>query len=178
MTTIISSKTVLHTKLFDVKEIKLQYQNGNRVIHHAAERKKTAIVFPLTDNYELYLVRQYRYLLKKTTIEAVAGYFDAGETPLQCAKRELSEEGGITALQWELLLQTQMGSSVFEAKEYLFLAKELELGKAHPDEGEEITLIKMPLEKAVEKVFLGEINNSGSIIGIMILDRLRREKKL
>lgn len=174
---VVSSQPVFQAKLFNVKEIKLQYPNGNIRTHYAAERQRTSIVLPLTDKYELYLVSQYRYLIGKTTLEAVAGFINKGETPLQCAKRELSEEAGIIAEQWEQLLQIE-SVSVFEAKEYIFLAKGLEIGKQHFDEDENIVVVKLSLEEAVQKVLYGEITTAVSIIGIMVLDRLKREKKL
>jgi hypothetical protein len=71
-----------------------------------------------------------------------------------------------------------MAGSVFKSKGHLFLAKGLEIGENKPEEDEEISIVKIPLSMAVEKVMVGEINHSATVIGILMLDRLRMEKKL
>lgn len=175
---ILSQKTVLKAKLFNVKELKIEFANGRQRIHHIAERKPTVSVFPVTDTQEIYLVSQYRYLLKKRSLEAMAGFVDNKETPLDAAKRELSEETGITANYWKELAEIEMAASVFRSVAHLYLAKDLKKGVAHPDEGEEISLIKISLDEAVRKVILGEINISATVIGILLLDKLKREGKI
>lgn len=175
---IIAKKNVFKAKLFTVEEIKLQLPDKKEKIHHLARRNPTVTVFPLTDSYDLYLVSQYRYMLEKKTLEAMAGFIDSGETSLQAAKRELIEETGIVAHQWEELSRIELAGSVFRAQAHLFLAKDLTFGKPQPEEDEEIELIKMPLQVAVAKVITGEINHSASMIGILMLDKLRKEKKL
>ncbi|HEV2339480.1 MAG TPA: NUDIX hydrolase [Patescibacteria group bacterium] len=172
------TKQVFSAKLFHVDEVQLTYSDGDNVTHHVAIRKPTVSVFPLTDQYELYLVSQYRYLLEKQSLEAMAGFINEHETPLHAAKRELQEETGIRAEQFEFLRSIDISASVFLAKNYLFLAKGLTLGEPHPDLHESIEVVKVPLDVAVQKVMDGEITASSSIIGILLLDRLRKEKKL
>lgn len=175
---LVSQKTVLRAKLFDVKQIDFETKIGKKKIHHQAERVPIVSVFPLTDSYEIYLLSQYRYMLKKTVIEAVAGHVDRKESVIVAAKRELKEEAGITAMQLEEIARIEMSGSVFKSKVHLFLAKGLEIGDNKLDEDEEISLIKMPLDEAVQKVMTGELNHSTSMIGILLLDKLRKEKKL
>jgi 8-oxo-dGTP pyrophosphatase MutT (NUDIX family) len=118
-------------------------------------------------------------MLGKTIISAPAGFMDKDkETPLQAAKRELEEEVGITANQWEALTNVGLGNSVIHSKAYLFLAKDLTFGKASPEEDEHIELCKMSLQEAVGKVMIGEISGVTNMFGILFLDRLKREKKL
>jgi len=173
-----SKKTVFKAELFDVKEISLKSAAGKIKIHHEIDRAPVVSVFPLTDSYEIYLISQYRYMLEKTVLEAVSGYMNKGETTIAAARRELKEETGIEALQLEEIARIQIGANVFKGAVNLFLAKGLEMGDNDPDEDEEIKLVKMPLSEAVEKVMNGEINHATSMVGILMLDKLRREKKL
>lgn len=179
MSTITSSTSVFKAKLFDVHEVKLQHESGRDVTHHIAYRKPTVCIFPLTPDYEIYLVSEYRYMLGSTILAAAAGFMDKeGEKPLDTAKREAQEELGIAASQWELLTKIELSASAFSAQSFLFLARDLEIGTASPEADEQIQVVKMPLDEAVKKVMFGEITISATMIGILMLDKLRREKKL
>jgi len=116
--------------------------------------------------------------LKKTVLQAVAGHIEKKETTIAAAKRELKEETGITSHQLEEIARIEMSGSVFRSKSYLFLAKGLEIGDNKLDDDEEISLVKISLSEAVEKVMSGEINHATSMLGILLLDKLRMQKKL
>lgn len=174
----LSRKTIFKADLFSVEEIKFLSLKGKKKIHHIAKRNSTVSVFPLTEAYDIYLVSQYRDILGKVALEAVAGFIDGNETTLAAAKRELKEEAGISAGQWEELARIEMVSSVFKGTNYLFLAKGLEETLQNLQDDEEIKVVKISLEDAVDKVMSGEINVSSSVIGILLLDKLRKEKKI
>ena len=175
--TVISTKKVYSSEFFDVNNLNLVLDNRPE-IHQVIEVNPTATVFPLTEKDEIYLINQYRYMVGSYVLGAIAGHIEKGEVPLIAAKRELEEEAGIQATQWEELTKIELARSVVHAQQYLFIARDLELGKAHPDEDEEISLIKMPIKEAVEKVFNGQISHAGSIIGILMIDKLKKEKRL
>ncbi len=179
MTKILSEKETFKAEnAFTVKKLQLELPNGKKIVHYIAQRVPAISVFPLTEKYELYLISEYRYLLKKTVLEAVAGRVDKGENFLSAAKRELKEEAGITASICEELTRIELSSSFFRATQRLFLAKDLEISGQELEEDETIEVVKIPLEEAVKKVMSGEIETAATIIGILMLDKLRREKKL
>jgi 8-oxo-dGTP pyrophosphatase MutT (NUDIX family) len=173
----ITEKTIHKSDFFEIKEQTIVGKNKTRK-YQIVERRPTAIVFPLTSSNEIYLLSQYRTLYDKTIFEAVAGHIDSGESPLKAAKRELKEETGIIAGQWEELLRVDESASVIRSTMHIFLARELEEGESSSEESEEIELIKMPLSEAVEKVSKREITNGSTIIGLLYLDKLRKEKKI
>ncbi len=175
---IISQKLILRTELLDVKQIDLEANNGKKKVHYEAERAPVVSIFPLTDSYDIYLISQYRSMLKKTVLEAVSGYIKKKETAIAAAKRELKEEAGIEADQLEEIARIQIAGSVFKGAINLFLAKGLGMGENKLDEDEEISVVKIPLSVAVEKVMTGEINHAASMMGILMLDKLRTQKKL
>ncbi|MDP3987817.1 MAG: NUDIX hydrolase [Candidatus Levybacteria bacterium] len=172
---ILSQQKVFKAELFDVLEVKLLEDEKTR-IHHNVERRPTISVLPLTDAFEIYLVSQYRYIWKKVQLEAVAGFVEKRESPLNAAKRELKEETGIEANHWEELSRVEINASVVKSLVYIFIAKDLKQTGEEIEKG--IEFIKIPLEDAVKKVMTGEINTSASMIGILLLDKLRKEKKL
>lgn len=175
---LISQKFVFRSKLFNVRKVVFKNKRGTQKFHRIAERATVVSIFPLTDQYEIYLVSQYRYMLGKNVLEAISGYMEENETTIAAAKRELKEEAGISALQLEELARIDLASSVFKSRVHLFLAKGLEMGENDLDEDENIEVIKMPLSTAVEKVMIGEISHAASMAGILMLDKLRAQKKL
>src|SRR3989344_1288950 len=166
---IVSKKTLLRSELFKVNRVNLILNDGKKRIHDVVERVPTVCVFPLENNGDIYLIYQYRYSFGKRIIEAVSGHVESGEKPLETAKRELMEEAGIFAKFWKKLAILELSSSVIMSKSHLFLVKDLSFGRARPVSGEEIELIKMPLEEAVRKVINGEIFHASTANGIMLL---------
>lgn len=176
---VLSEKTTFKVEnAFEVRKLSLELPSRKKLTHYIAQRVPVSVIFPLTNKYELYLISQYRYLLKKTIIEAVSGRIDDGESALFAAKRELMEEAGIEAGQIEQLTKIELAGSFFRGQVSLFLAQDLTLGEQELEETEHIEVIKMPLSQAVEKVMNGEIQAAATIIGILMLNQLRREKKL
>lgn len=174
---ILSSKKVFSAKLFNVRELDIVFPNGTKATHHLVERRPAVYIFPITKKYELYLAREYSYVTEEDVLQ-IAGFVEEGENPLQAARRELQEETGITAQYWELIAQLQLAKSSLNAPVYLYVAKELEVGVAHPEETENIKMVKLPLKEAVAKVLNGEINKAAVVAGILLLDKLKSEKRL
>ena len=175
---IISQKSILKARFFEVKEQEVLLPNNKKHVYEIVERRPTVNIFPLTDRYELYLISQYRYMFKRRILEAVAGHVDKSETSLVAAKRELKEEIGMSAYQWEEIARIEKSASVIKETSHIFLARDLEVGEPKPDVGEDIILVKLPLKEAVAKVVSGEINHATTMIGIFILDNLRRAKRI
>ena len=169
------TKTLLHTSIFDVEEYQITLKTGKKVTHTVAKRRPTVVVIPITPDGNVYLIKQYRYLLEMFTLETVAGFIDEGESALQAAKRELKEETGIKAGSWEEITKLEIAASVFKSQVHIFLARELEMGEAEPEEDEEIELVKMSLKEAVQKIFQGEITTSASVSGLLMIEKLLKK---
>lgn len=175
---VISQKSILKARFFEVKEEEVLLPNNKKHTYTIVERQPTVNIFPLTESYDLYLTSEYRHMFKKRILGAVAGHIDKNETSLAAAKRELKEEVGMSASQWEEIARIQTAASVVKATSHLFLARDLLDGKSNPEAGEDIVLVKLPLKEAVAKVMSGEINNAPTMIGILMLDKLETEGKL
>jgi ADP-ribose pyrophosphatase len=174
---ILSRKPVFKASLFTVREIEFEI-NNKKFIQHDVVRDPVVSVFALTDKNEICLISQYRRLLEKVTLEAVAGFINEGETPIKAAKRELKEETGLEAENWQEIKVVNTAASVTKGQAHLFLARDLKAGVPEPEDDEEITLVKMPFEDAVEKAITGEIDIATTIAGILIIDKLMQRKEL
>lgn len=171
-------KSIFKARLFEVKEDTVTLPTGEKHKHQNIYKKPAVSVFPVSDKNEVYLIEEYRYLYNTKIIDAIAGYVDKGESTLQAARRELREEVGITAGHWEEIARIDVAASVIKGKQYLFLAKDLDFVQTKKEAIEEISLIKMTLDEAVQKVINGNITNASAVIGILIIDQLQKKNKL
>ena len=124
------------------------------------------------------LVRQFRAPLDRVTLEIPAGKLDApDEDHLFAARRELSEETGLTAARWTHL--TDMATTPGFCSEVIsiYLAEELSQGEDHPDEDEFLNVIRMPLNEACAKVMAGEIGDSKTVCGLLMAQNVLAARK-
>jgi ADP-ribose pyrophosphatase len=176
---ILSRKKLLSSKFFEITQEKIQLPNGKQINYDTVDRDPVAMIAPLTDDYQLYMIKQYRHIFKKSILELPAGHLDKNETALSAAKRELKEETGLIAKHWEEMAVVYNSASVVYSKVHLFLAKDLEESECKLEDGEEsIGMIKIPLQEAVDKVTSGEINSLATMYIVLLLDKFIREKKL
>lgn len=171
---ILSRETVFKSKYFHVEK-KVVEQNGKTFTKDFVIRKPHVMILPLTENKEIFLVKQYREALGNFSLEAVAGFAEDGtDDPLETAKRELHEETGITAKDWKKLMIFNIAGNI-TSYGHLFLARNLQVGPQHLDEDEDIAVVKLSLKEAVKKVINCEIVNAPSVAALLLLDKLIQE---
>lgn len=163
-----SRKNLLKTKLFAVDELSVSYADKNDIFH-GVYVKPAVVILPLNEKNELYLSRQYRHIKNKIYLELASGMIETGEDPLEAGRRELVEELGIKALKWVKLPAVEIGSAIFDWDFNYYLAYELNFTMQKLDLSEDIEIIKMPLDEAVNKIYSGEIVKLSTITGILML---------
>lgn len=135
-------------------------------------------VVALDSDDRVLLVRQYRHPVRRRLEELPAGLLDEdGEAPHTAAARELVEEAGLAAGRWDVLVDafTSPGSSDEAIR--LYLARDVstvERPKVVHEEAE-MTSRWVPLDDAVRSVFAGEIENAMCCIGVLAVERARRD---
>jgi ADP-ribose pyrophosphatase len=122
------------------------------------------------DGAKILMVKQFRYAVGEAMLEIPAGKIDAGEEPLHCAKRELEEETGYVAANWQPLGFIYVSAGFTNEKIYLYLATGLTYKQAHPDEGEIIECYEYPLRDIFDMINSGEINDAKTICALMRAD--------
>jgi ADP-ribose pyrophosphatase len=123
-------------------------------------------VLPLHDDGTVTLIRQLRPAVGVTMLELPAGRLDAGEEPVQCGLRELSEETGLIAGKLESLGIIHPSPGVFDEVVHLFLATELTQGEADPEHYEDIETVRIPLPQAVGMALDGSINDGKTAVAL------------
>ena len=142
--------------------------SGKEGIYGVIHYKNYAVgILPLDEHYNTWLVGQYRYPLDLYTWEIPEGGCPLGTNTLDTAKRELEEETGLTAKKWTPLLETHLSNSVSDEYGIIYIAQDLDFGKAMPEETEEICIKKLPFDTVFEMVTQGEITDSLTIMAIL-----------
>lgn len=155
--TVKSRRTAYKTPWIEILEDAVITPAGADSTYSTIKLRDWVLILPVDKDGNVYLVKQFRYAFRDESIDVPCGCVDARELPLVAAKRELSEELGITAKKWTALGRTKISPSQIENTTHYFLAEDLSFGNAHLDETEDITSLKVSLEKALEMVEEGEI---------------------
>jgi ADP-ribose pyrophosphatase len=171
----LSSEKLLENPYFAVRSDKLRLPDGAvKDPYYVIERPDAAIVFPVTEEDEVVLVRQYRPPLEKMELGLPAGLVEAGEEPEAAARRELSEETGYVGGEWEELGSLASSPSLKDNWAYLFLARGVTRNSDQDlDEYERLELVEVPLAELPDLVYSGGIVSSSGVAAAMLaLDRL------
>ncbi|MDP9037994.1 MAG: NUDIX hydrolase [Acidobacteriota bacterium] len=130
------------------------------------------------DDPVIILIRQYRHAAGQFLIELPAGRIDAGEAPLQAAKREMIEETGFRARRWALLVKYFASPGFLGEWMQIYVARDLRPGEATPEEDEQIEMLPTPLSQAMKMVAEGRIHDGKTLIGLSLYDAARRRGDL
>ena len=172
------SERLLETPYFALRSDGLRLPGGAvKDPYYVVERPDAAIIFPLTGEGEVVLVRQYRPPLERMELGLPAGLVEEGEKPEAAARRELLEETGYSGDQWEPLGSLASSPSLKDNWAHLFLARGVEeSAPPDPDEHELVEVIRVPVGDLPGLIRSGEIVSSSGVAAIMLaLERLREE---
>ena len=168
---------IYNGKIINLHVDDIELPDGKKAIREIVEHSGGVCVAAMTENKEIYFVRQYRYPYKKVLLEVPAGKLEKGENPLKAGIRELEEECGVVAD--EIISLGTIYPTVAYCSEiiYLFAAKGLRKTNQHLDDGEFLAVEKLSLEKAVEMVMNNEISDSKTVAIVLKLNNLVKENK-
>lgn len=144
--------------------------DGRTVRREVIDHPGAVCMVPV-EGEEVLMVRQPREAIEAVTLELPAGTRDRpGETPLDCARRELAEEVGREAGRWRDLGGFYTAGAILTEYMHCFLATDLRPSPGGPDEGELIEVERWPL--ADLDTLIGRVNDAKTLIGLMRLQRL------
>jgi 8-oxo-dGTP pyrophosphatase MutT (NUDIX family) len=166
-------KTLDKKKVYESPWISLEHHEvlnpaGNAGTYSVVHFKKLAIgILPLDEDYNTWIVGQYRYPMQCYTWEIPEGGGDRSVDPLESAQRELLEECGIMANDWKLIQQLQLSNSATDEVAYLYVAKGLSFTQSQPEETEQLTIRKIHFNELYAMVESGEITDSLTVATVL-----------
>jgi ADP-ribose pyrophosphatase len=161
------SEYLYRGKILKLRLDQVRLENHHVVAREIVEHRGAVAIVALDEQNRVLMVRQHRPGAGRELLEIPAGTLEEGEEPALCATRELKEETGYSAMQWENLGYFFSSPGFCTEKMYLLLAQQLTPGKASPDDDELLTVESLPLAQAMQKIEQGEIVDAKTIIGLM-----------
>ena len=164
----VKSEVTYDNPWIKVTENKTINAAGGEGIYGVVHFKNIAIgIIPLDEDYNTWLVGQYRYPLKAYSWEICEGGGLIGEDVLSSAKRELLEELGIKAKDWNYIMNVHLSNSVTDEKGVIYIAKNLTFQTPEPEDCEVLQIKKLPFKEVYQMVMDGELTDSLTIAGIL-----------
>lgn len=176
---ILKSEKIYTNNWISLTEHQVLNPSGGEGIYGEVHFKNIAIgILPLDEDYNTWLVGQYRFPIKAYSWEIIEGGGLLGTDPLESAKRELAEESGITANHFTEIQRMHLSNSVSDELAIIYIAQGLQIGKSSPEETEELVIKKLPFKEAYQMVIDGKITDSMSVAGILKTKILIDEGKI
>ena len=168
---ILKTETIYRGRTFSIRLDDVEYQPGHTTRMEIVEHTGAVVMAPLDHEGNLWFVRQYRHATGGVLLELPAGTLGRDEDPAAGAARELQEEIGMRAGKLERLLSFWLAPGYSTEFMHVFLATELSPSQLTPDEDEDITIEKVPLQQAFLMAQNGEIRDAKSLASLFAVGR-------
>ncbi|MBB6216649.1 ADP-ribose pyrophosphatase [Anaerosolibacter carboniphilus] len=162
----INSKRIYEGRIISLRVDTVELPDKKYSTREIIEHPGAAVVVPITDEGKIIMVKQFRKPVEDFLIEVPAGKLDKGEEPLLCAHRELKEETGYSSGNMQHLFTFFSSPGFANETMHLFIARDLTVGEAIPDEDEYIEIESYELNQLIHMIFNGQIKDAKSIIAI------------
>ena len=168
----LNSEVVYSGRLLHVRRDEVRLPDGNTSVREYITHPGAVVIIAIADNGELVLERQHRYPLHRDFIELPAGKIDAGEETLACAQRELLEETGYTARDWQYVTTVFPCIGYTDERLVYYLARGLTYAGHQPDEDEFLEIFQLGFERTMEMIKSGEICEAKTVVGLFWLEKI------
>lgn len=148
----LSVREVHRARLFSFTVEEARLPNGNEAEYGIIRHPGSTAIVPIAEDGTVLMMRQYRHAVAEYLLEIPAGTIENGESPLDCAMRELEEETGYTASEFTEIAQVYIVPAYSDEKIYVYLARGLKPATQHLDADEILEVVKYPFEEALRLI--------------------------
>lgn len=155
--------------MVDVSRGRFRRADGSEVEREVVEHPGSVGVVAYDERF-VYLVRQPREAVEHDRLlEIPAGKIDPGESALECGRRELAEETGLSADRWTELHTIYSSPGYVDEEITIYAATRLAEVEADPDAEEQIEIVRLPVAE-IDSALEG-IADAKTLVGLMLLKR-------
>lgn len=171
--TVIGSRRVYDGRVVHLRVDDVRTPGGLDTVREIVEHAGAVALVAVDAADRVLLVRQYRHAVGRVTTELPAGTLEAGEDPLDCARRELAEETGYSAASLTRIGGIYPSAGFCTEYIHLFMARGLTAGDVHPEADEDIEVDWLPWDEALRRVRAGDLEDAKSICALLLADAAR-----
>ena len=171
--TVIEARRAWRGSFLDVRSDRVALPDGSETLREYIVHPGAVMIVPLLDDDRVVVERQWRYPLARAMLEFPAGKLDAGESPQQCAIRELIEETGFRAAEWARAGILHNAVAYSNEGIEVWFARGLVAGERHLDAGEFLEVGTASLAELDELARRGELTDAKTLIGMLWLQNWR-----
>jgi ADP-ribose pyrophosphatase len=159
----LDSESVFDGALLKVWRDRVELPDGSRSVREYIRHPGAVVVVALEESGALVFERQFRYPLQRAFLELPAGKIDAGEDILACAQRELREETGFAAANWEYVGVMHPCIGYSDERIEVFFAHELSQVGGALDDGEFLEVLSLRADEVEQAIRSGRITDAKTI---------------
>lgn len=166
---ILGIETIARSRLFHVESIYLEFSNGALRTYermHPSGRQAVMIV-PILDD-DLLLIREYAAAIESYELGFPKGLIDPGEDVFQAGNRELMEEVGFGAQQFDFLRQLTMSPAYLSSTMHIVIAQKLYAKRLPGDEPEELTVVRWPISQMMSLLEQPDFNEARNVSALFL----------
>jgi len=165
------TKIIHKGRVFTLALDKITLPNGVTTEIDIIRHPGASAMVPMMNKNTVLLVKQYRYAAGGFIWEIPAGTLNPGESPLECAKRELIEETGYSAGKFEKLTEIVPVPGYSDERIHIYIATGLVKAVQNLDRDEMLNVHEVKMEAALEMIAKGEIIDAKTISGLYLASR-------
>lgn len=166
--TTVSSDLIYTGKTIQLRVDTVEVPNRGYQKREIIEHKGAVAILAITNENKVVLVKQFRKAVEQVLYELPAGKIEIGETPLDCAYRELKEETGYSAENLKLIHKYYTTPGFSNQMVFIYLAQGIVPGEKSLEEDEFLEVCEIDLDKAYQMVYENEICDSKTVIGLLM----------
>ena len=164
----LSSRSVFEGRVVSVRVDEVRLPGGGSAIREVVDHRPAVVIVPLDECGRVIMVRQYRYAVGETLLEAPAGIVEEGEEPCETAQRELQEEVGRIAGDLRKLGEFWATPGFCNEMMHAYVARDLRHSVLDADDDENITVVAVPINDALDMIAAGEIRDAKTIAALLL----------
>lgn len=164
---IVESRTIFEGRVVHLRVDTIVGSDGRTFQREIVQHRGAVAVVPIDEEGNVILVRQYRAGAGKDLLELPAGGLEPGEPCEDCARRELQEEIGCYPQGLIELGSFWVGASYTTELITIYLAENLRPSKLPGDADEQIAIVRIPFEEALQQALTNRIDDSKTLIGLV-----------
>lgn len=172
--TLVQRREVFAGNIFDVHVDKIRWGTEEAAVREVVRHPGAVAIIAYDSQRGLCLVKQYRYPLEEWVLEIPAGRKEPNESPVFCAQRELEEETGFTAKEFQPLFSLHSSPGFTDERIWMIRAKGLE-ECSDPRQGDEkrIDTVWLDLDEAQKMLCKGRLSDAKTVVALLYLSSCR-----